>query len=104
MKQTPKPPKTLTPEARKLWQAIFDESEMDAPALALLNILAESFDRMRQAQAHIKKNGIVFEEKTAAGNVHYRANPACAVERDAKSNLMRAWRLLGFDQVPPGVN
>jgi hypothetical protein len=58
---------------------------------------------MLQARRLIAKHGPLIVEKTAAGNTHVRANPACAVERDAANAMMRAWRLLGFDQEPPGM-
>jgi len=102
-KNQPKPPATLSAEAKKLWQSILAESDMDAAGFTLLNILAESFDRMREAQAHIKEYGIVLTETTAAGNIHHRANPSCSIERDAKAAMMRAWKLLGYDQAPAGV-
>src|SRR5262245_17308116 len=102
MMKNPKPPKALSAEAKRLWRQVYDASEMDPAALVLLDQLAECFDRLREAQADIRKHGIVLEEKTDRGTVKRKTNPACAVERDARAGLMRAWRLLGYDQQPPG--
>lgn len=102
-KSKPKPPKTLSIEGKKLCQRIFDESDMDSPAISLLNLLVQSFDRMNEAREHIAKHGIVLAEKTANGDTKYRANPACGIERDSKAAMMRAWKLLGYDQAPAGV-
>jgi P27 family predicted phage terminase small subunit len=90
----------LTDEGKALWRRLAGSIELDEAAAAILALLAESFDRMREAQAHIKTHGIVFEEKTAAGNSHYRQNPACGVERDSRSAIIRCYRALGLDLEP----
>ena len=97
----PKPGKRLSAEAQKLWRRIAEENEIDQAAALLLDTLCESFDRMRQAQATIVKLGIVIAEKTDAGTVKVRANPACGIERDARAAMLRTWKLLGFDQEAP---
>lgn len=99
----PNAPSHLTPEAQQLWLRIYADCEWDEPGILLLNTVAESFDRMREAQRHIAVHGIVLAEKTAAGDLKHRTNPAVGVERDSKAAMMRAWKLLGFDQAPPGT-
>jgi phage terminase small subunit len=103
MNTGPKPPKGTTPEGKKLFKAILEEASMDAPGLILLNLLVESFDRYQQARTFIAKHGIAYAERNASGESKVKINPALAVERDAKAQIMRAWALLGFDQVPPGM-
>ena len=100
MKKT-KPPRDLSPEGKKLWYRIFASSDMDEPAVILLDSLCRSWDRVQQARAIIARDGPVLIEKTAAGNEKTRMHPACQIERDAAATMMRAWRLLGFDQQPP---
>jgi|SRR5581483_4258221 len=88
-----KPPKHLTSDARKLWQRIFNEVDLDEPALLLLNTLCEQFDRMNQARELLKRDGIVVKDRFGQDKPH----PACGVEVNAAAGMMRAWRLLGFD-------
>src|ERR1700680_4891777 len=103
MKRTPKPPADLSAEAKSLWRRIFQECEMDEAAVVLLDALAQQWDRVKQARALIVAGGLTITEKTAAGCEKRRPHPAVAIERDAAAAMMRAWRLLGFDQQPPGV-
>ena len=99
--QKPKPPADLTTAAKKLWGRIYDSAEMDEPAMVLLDSLCRSWDRAQAAHVLIERDGLVLVERTAHGDAKSRANPACAIERDSAASLMRAWRLLGFDQQPP---
>ena len=96
-----KPPRDLTADAKKLWYRIFASSDMDEPAVILLDSLCRSWDRVQQARAIITRDGPVLIEKTAAGNTKSRMHPASQIERDSAATMMRAWRLLGFDQQPP---
>ena len=100
MKKT-KPPRDLSPEGKKLWYRIFASADMDEPAVILLDSLCRSWDRTQQAREIIARDGPVLTETTAAGNTKSRMHPACQIERDASATMMRAWRLLGFDQQPP---
>ena len=101
MGMTGKPPKTLSTEAKTLWRRVYEVSDMDPPAVLLLNTMCEQFDRMRSAQALIAAEGLIVTEETAAGKTKKRPHPACVIEAAAAAALMRAWRLLGFDQQPP---
>jgi P27 family predicted phage terminase small subunit len=96
------PPTSISAEGKQLWQRIFDECELDAPGLLLLNTMCECFDRMRAAQQMITEDGAVLSEKTGAGVAKLRPHPACAILRDERAGMLRCWRLLGFDQAPPG--
>ena len=95
----PRPPAHLTVEAKKLWQRIFDENEVDEAALLLLNTLCEQWDRMTEARAAIAKDGAVCRDRFGQS----KASPWISIERDAAATMTRCWRLLGFDQVPSGA-
>jgi phage terminase small subunit len=97
----PRPPKDLSLAARRLWQQLFDSSEIDAVAEPLLHSFCQHWDRVQEVRRLLAKEGVVLTEKTAAGLEKRRAHPAASIERDASSAMMRAWRLLGFDQQPP---
>jgi P27 family predicted phage terminase small subunit len=101
MKRKPKPPEHLSIEARALWRRTYEVCDMDPPAVLLLNTMCEQFDRMRSAQALIRAEGLIVTEETAAGKVKKRPHPACVIEAAAAAALMKAWKLLGFDQQPP---
>jgi phage terminase small subunit len=97
----PRPPKDLSREARRLWQYLFDASDVDAVAEPLLHSFCQHWQTVQEARALLAKEGIILTEKTAAGVEKRRPHPAVSVERDASAALMRAWRLLGYDQAPP---
>ena len=97
----PRAPKDLSREGRRLWQCLFDASDIDAVAEPLLHSFCQHWDTVQQARALLAKEGIILTEKTAAGLEKRRAHPAVSVERDASAAMMRAWRLLGYDQAPP---
>ncbi len=92
----PKPPKTLSREARVWWGKIVREWELDDPALLILGSALQSFDRMREAQAIIDKQGIVINDRFGQPKQH----PATLVERDAKSVMIRALKTLNLDIEP----
>src|ERR1035438_6070419 len=93
-------PKHLTAAGKKLFREISDEIDVsDRAASLLLMTLCEQFDRMNKARAIIAKDGVIIDDRFG----QKRAHPACAIERDATAAMMRAWRLLGFDQAPPGA-
>ncbi len=92
----PKPPKTLSREARAWWQKIVKEWEFDNPALLILGTALTSFDRMREAQKILDKDGIVIGDRFGQLKQH----PAALIERDAKSVMIRALKTLNLDIEP----
>ncbi len=100
MNAGPKPPKGLSSEARRWWKRVVSEFAVDdTSGLMLLQQALEAFDRVRQAQAVLKTEGlIVTNPATGARHVH----PAAKIEQDARMALLRYWRALGLDIEPPG--
>ena len=88
MGNAPEPPKGLSVEAAGLWRTYTSNWELDEHSLVVLTVALETFDRMRQAQAAIKKHGLV----TKTG----RLNPASYVERDCRRDLVKSLRSLGL--------
>lgn len=101
MSRKPKPPADLSREAKRLWQRLFDESDIDAAAEVLLDDLCRAWDRLQQARAILARDGLLITEKTGAGIEKRRQHPGVLIERDSAARMMRAWRLLGYDQAPP---
>jgi P27 family predicted phage terminase small subunit len=94
-----KPPRELSAAARALWQRVVAEFEIaDEAALLLLRTLCEAHDRMKRAQALIDKHGELIADKWG----QLKANPACAVERDARAQMLQALKQLNLDIAPPG--
>ena len=94
---TTNPPTHLSSAGKKLFVRIASEIELDEPALLLLTTLCEQYDRMNQARELLKKEGIVVKDRFGQDKQH----PAVGIEVNAAAGMMRAWRLLGFDQEPP---
>ena len=94
-----KPPKGLSPEARKWWRLVTSDWALDESQLLVLETALESLDRVRQAQAQVAQDGLVLKnEKTGAVVGH----PSLRLEKDAKNQMLRAWKQLNLDVEPPG--
>jgi P27 family predicted phage terminase small subunit len=91
------PPKGLSPEAGQLWRRVLADYNLDdAAGRAILATGLEAFDRMRAAQEQIKKHGVVVPNRFG----ELKPNPAVGIERDARTGMLSAFRLLRLD---PGV-
>ena len=86
-------PRALSQEAADLRDALAKEFGIrDTEGRALLRIVAESFDSMKEAQRLIDQHGAVTVDRFG----QLRGNPACAILRDARSSYMRALRDLNL--------
>jgi len=87
-------PKHLKADGRRLWKRLVDEYVIDdQQGLVLLEVACEALDRQKEASEAIKAHGIVIV--TDSGLV--KANPAAAIERDARSAMMAALKALRLD-------
>lgn len=95
--QTPAPPGGLSAEAKKWWAAIQDEYAIDDPAgLLLLQTGLEAFDRLRQAQRVIKRDGPVVLDRFGQQKSH----PLLTTERDSRAAMLAALKNLNLDIEP----
>jgi P27 family predicted phage terminase small subunit len=94
--EIPKSPKHLGMEARKIWTQINNKWILDDAALVILESALESFDRMREAQQILKREGIVIKDRFGQEKQH----PASLIERDAKNSMLRALKSLNLDLEP----
>jgi len=92
----PKAPKALSREAKRWWRKICSGWQLDDAAYLVLESGLECFDRMREAQAILGKEGITSTDRFGQAKVH----PAVLVERDAKAGLLRALRAMNL-QIEP---
>ena len=92
-----KAPATLSVEARGWWARLLDEYGIDDPAgLLLLQTSLEAFDRMKQAQKRIKKDGAIIKDRFD----QLRAHPAITTERDSRAQMLMAMKNLNLDIEP----
>ena len=90
-------PKKLSVEARGLWQKIATEYQIeDQGGIAVLQVACEALDRLRAAQAGIKKDGMTFIDRFK----QVRINPLCSVERDARAQYLQALKSLNLALEP----
>ena len=98
MKATkPKPPASLSLPARNLWQSIVDEYGIaDVGGLTVLSAGIEAYERMREAQAVVGREGLTIQDRYGVAKAH----PACAVERDCRGQWLAALKMLNLDVEP----
>lgn len=95
--ETVKAPPKLSREARRLWERITTEYTIeDTPGLVLLESALESFDRVKEAQRIIAREGAIVRDRFGQRRQH----PATLVERDAKLQMLRALAALNLEIFP----
>ncbi|MGC8541873.1 MAG: P27 family phage terminase small subunit [Phycisphaerae bacterium] len=95
--RTPKAPVTLSAEAKNLWRRLLSEYELnDSAALALLANALQAFDRMREAQALLARDGICPPDRFGQP----RAHPAVLIERDSRAAMLKHLGALHLDVEP----
>jgi P27 family predicted phage terminase small subunit len=90
-------PKNLSRESQRWWRKIVDEYNIgDSGGLAILQIMCEAFDRMREAQKILETEGPTITDRFG----QIKAHPLCAVERDARSQVLQSIKSLNLDLEP----
>jgi P27 family predicted phage terminase small subunit len=91
------PPAGLSREARRRWTALVEEFAIgDSAGLQILATALEAFDRMRQAQRRVKKDGPVFKDRFG----QMKAHPLLTIERDARAAWLASLKALNLDIEP----
>lgn len=99
---TPKPPpsaKHLSSEARSLWRSVLADYSLEPHHLAILQAACEALDRTAEARAAIERDGAYVE-----GRFGTKAHPALSIERDNRTQFLRALRELGLDLETPATS
>jgi len=96
--QGPEPPEYLSDEACEVWKTLNDEYNFETSDLMLLQTALECYDRLQICRRLIDKEGVLVEDPSG----RKRAHPALTAEKEARSGLLQAWRLLALDEEPPG--
>ena len=87
-----RPPKDLGKAGKAAWREFHRLFELDDDTLPILRELCEALDRKAEAQAILKAEGTIIEDRWKQKRQH----PACALERDARLAALRAMRMLGL--------
>jgi hypothetical protein len=92
----PQPPGHLGEAGLELWNSIQRSYQIDDPGgLALLQVAAESADRVASCRRQLDEQGEVIMVRGLP-----RAHPAAAIERDARAAQIRAIKALNLDIEP----
>jgi P27 family predicted phage terminase small subunit len=96
-KTLPEPPSHLEAAGRRLWADLVSQYRIsDGAGLALVTAAAEALDRIRQAQTAIRQHGVLVPDRHGT----LKQNPACVLERDARTGMLSALRALNLDLEP----
>jgi P27 family predicted phage terminase small subunit len=91
------PPEGLSDEAKAWFRKIVLEYQVeDEAGILLLRGAMEAFDRVQEARAILKANGLTVTDKYG----QHRPHPAVGIERDAAKNLLAYLRALNLDVQP----
>lgn len=91
-----KPPKHLSREAKGMWTTIESQWDIGDAGRIVLEQGLEAFDRMREAQAIIKAEGMVTPDRFGQLKQH----PAFLCERDSRNAMLKAFKQLGLANLP----
>jgi P27 family predicted phage terminase small subunit len=92
----PPAPKALSANGRRLWNSLLLAYAIDDEAgLLLLQTALEARDRMDEATAILKRDGLVLGE-----NGTRKQHPACAIERDARLAMLACLKQLNLTIEP----
>lgn len=91
------PPSSLSAPAKTLWRKLVKDYDIeDQAGLLLLGTALEAFDRMKQCQAAIKRDGPMVRDRFG----QLKSHPLLPTERDARSQMLAALRALNLDIEP----
>lgn len=93
----PKPPSTLSSEARKLWVKVHKSCLISEPELLTLKMMLEALDEVNETRSQIKKFGAMIMNKSG----DYRLNPLTKALANSRTTYLRCYKILGFKPEKP---
>ena len=92
-----KAPVSLTKEATNWWERLTKEYAIeDEAGFLLLQTALEAFDRMKEAQKVVSKEGMQVKDRFGQPKAH----PLLTVERDSRAQMLMALKSLNLDLEP----
>ena len=88
----PRPPLHLAAPGKRLWRRVQATYILQDWQLDILEAACTSCDRLEQARMAIYSDGLIVD----GGKIGPKANPAVAIERDARTSMLRALRELAL--------
>jgi P27 family predicted phage terminase small subunit len=92
----PPPPDYLSDAAKGWWGRILGEFDLDDSALLVLEATMQAFDRWKQAQEVLDKEGLTCLDRFR----QVKPRPETLVERDSRAAVLRGLKQLGLDLEP----
>ena len=89
----PQPPDHLSEESAAWWHQAVQDFDFEPHHLRLLQAACEALDRAQAAREQVANTGLTFVDP--GGSI--KANPAVAIERDARTLFARLVRELNLD-------
>jgi len=83
----------LSASSKRWYREVVADYDLQSHHLRLLQVAAEAWDRLQQARAVIKKDGIVVADRYGSPKNH----PALSTERDSRIAFVRAVRELDLE-------
>jgi phage terminase small subunit len=83
----------LSASSKRWYSEVVADYDLQSHHLRLLQVAAEAWDRLQQARAVIKRDGIVVEDRYGSPKNH----PALSTERDSRIAFVRAVRELDLE-------
>jgi P27 family predicted phage terminase small subunit len=91
MKKRVDPPKHLKAGARNLWRRLLTDFVIDDSAgLVIVRSVCEAYQRQQEAREIVARDGVIITDRYGVPKAH----PACAIERDARSQMLAGLRAL----------
>ena len=86
-----KPPKCLKAAAKKMWNRLLEDFQIDDSAgLSLLESACICYQRAEDARKQVQREGLTIKDRFE----QIRPHPCCAIERDARAAMVAALRAL----------
>ena len=93
----PAPPKSLSPEARRVWRELTTEFVIsDSAGYQILKAGLESYDRAIAAKSLLDAEGTVVKDRWGQSKIH----PGASIERDSRAAFLSALKQLNLDCLP----